>query len=358
MNATSIVQSKWPTTNEQHRNRLTILLLTYNRLPYLRQAVNSCIQQTVKDFDLVVVDNHSTDGTADYLAEILHLLPSAKIIINPTNLGSRGSLLIGVDLIDTNWVTILCDDDILCNNFVETFYRYKREFPDATCLAFSALSVDKFGSLLASQINDNKFISPEMIIQSIGNLEVRVAGISNFCFLYKRSNLREINIIKDYPNGFFIDTFLFLVSSLRGGLVTSSEITYKKREWGGQESSFSNHRMVERFVALLQFDCDIRSVVCERFFYKIDYGFEFGSLQSFIKSFIFQIATLGYLSPKLCSMYVKSAWRFNKRYLPHALLLLLMLPFLLKSSLGVRKWSNEFRKKIRKSRSSTDSTVV
>jgi glycosyltransferase involved in cell wall biosynthesis len=310
------------------------------------------------DFDLVIVDNHSTDGTGDYLVELLRFMPTTRIKINPANFGFRGSLLIGLEFVNTDWLTILCDDDILCENFVETFYHYKSKFSDATCLAFSAHSIDQFGCVLDSQINDNKFISPEIIINSIGNLEVKVAGVSNFCFLYDHSSLRENHLIKDYPNGFFIDSFLFLVSSLRGGLVTSSEITYKRREWSGQLSSFSNEIMFDRFVALMQYDSDVRSVISEKYFYKINYRFEFGSLQTFVKSFIFQIATLGYLSPKLCALYLKSAWRFNKRYLPHALLMTLMLPFLLKSTLGIRKWSNEFRKKIRKSQISTDSTVV
>jgi glycosyltransferase involved in cell wall biosynthesis len=297
------------------------------------------------------VDNYSTDGTGDYLAELMNFTPSTKIKINHKNFGSRGSLLIGLDCVNTDWITILCDDDILSENFVETFYRHRTEFPYATCMAFSTLSIDQFGGVLESQINDNKFISPEEIIQTVGNLGVSIAGISNFCFLCDKTSLQENKLIKDYPNGFFIDTFLFLVSSLRGGLVTSSEITYKKREWSGQESSFSNERMAERFVALLQYDSDLRLVITERFLFEIKYRFEFGSLQSFVKSFMFQIATLGYLSPKLCALYLKSAWKFNKRYLPHALLLSLTLPLFLKPTLGVRKWSNEFRKKIRKARS-------
>lgn len=279
---TNTEQSVQQSTQELRRNRLTILLLTYNRLTYLRQAVNSCLGQTVMDFDLVIIDNHSTDGTEDYLAELLQLMPFARIKINSMNFGFRCSLLIGLDLINTDWITILCDDDIFCENFVEMFYHRRRDFPDATCLAFSALSVDKSGCVLESQINDNKFISPEIIIQSIGNLGVKIAGVSNFCFLYDYSSLRESHLIKDYPNGFFVDSYLFLVSSLRGGLVTSSEITYKRREWSGQLSSFSNEIMFERFVAMLQYDRDVRSVLSDRFSYEINYGFEFGSLKSFV----------------------------------------------------------------------------
>lgn len=342
----------------QNRNRLTILLLTYNRLHYLRQAVKSCLGQTDKDFELVIIDNHSTDGTGEYLVDLLKYRPSTKIKINSMNIGYRGSLLIGLDSVDTDWITILCDDDILCENFIETFYQLQSNYSHASCLAFSTLSIDKFGCVLESQINDNKYLSPETIIQSFGNLGEKVAGVSNFCFLYDHSSIRENNLIKDYPNGFYADTFLFWVSSLRGGLVLSSEVTYKKREWDGQLSSFSNQRMAERFIALLQYDFDIRSVLSVRYLYTVNNGLKFATLQSFVKSYIFQISTLGYLTPKLCALYLKAALKFNKRYLPHALLLSLMLPFFLKSTLGVRKYSNEFRKKIRKARSSAKSTAV
>ncbi len=49
---------------------VSIVLPTYNRLPLLRRAVASVIAQTFRDWELIVVDDGSTDATRDYLEAI------------------------------------------------------------------------------------------------------------------------------------------------------------------------------------------------------------------------------------------------------------------------------------------------
>ena len=49
---------------------ISVILPTWNRLPLLRRAIDSVLTQTFDDFELVVVDDGSTDGTRDYLEAI------------------------------------------------------------------------------------------------------------------------------------------------------------------------------------------------------------------------------------------------------------------------------------------------
>ena len=51
-------------------NLLTIVLTTFNRYNYLVSAVESILNQSYKDFDLVIVDNGSNDKTSEYLSKI------------------------------------------------------------------------------------------------------------------------------------------------------------------------------------------------------------------------------------------------------------------------------------------------
>ena len=43
---------------------LTIIIPTYDRLPYLKKAINSVFCQIYRHFQLIIVDDGSTDGTA------------------------------------------------------------------------------------------------------------------------------------------------------------------------------------------------------------------------------------------------------------------------------------------------------
>lgn len=63
---------------------VSVIVVTYNSRPYLDACLSS-LQQTLPDHsEIVVLDNASTDGTADYIAE--HY-PDVKLIANPDNLG-------------------------------------------------------------------------------------------------------------------------------------------------------------------------------------------------------------------------------------------------------------------------------
>ena len=67
--------------------KLSIITLTYNNLSYTKKFIESLYKYT-QDFELIIVDNGSTDGTVEYLKT----LNSVKLILNKENLGfSKGN---------------------------------------------------------------------------------------------------------------------------------------------------------------------------------------------------------------------------------------------------------------------------
>ena len=49
--------------------KVSVLVPTYNRKVYLREALESVFAQTYKDYEIVIVDDGSTDGTEEMLNE-------------------------------------------------------------------------------------------------------------------------------------------------------------------------------------------------------------------------------------------------------------------------------------------------
>ena len=62
--------------------KLSIITLTYNKLGYTKKYIESLYRYT-EDFELIIVDNGSTDGTVEYLQS----LPDVKLILNNENQG-------------------------------------------------------------------------------------------------------------------------------------------------------------------------------------------------------------------------------------------------------------------------------
>lgn len=94
-----------------------VLVPTFNRRDYLRLALMSALRQTHERLEIVVVDNGSTDGTAEFMATVAD--PRVRYIVNPRNLGMAGSVNEGIARFsdDIEWCTILSDDDLLEREF-------------------------------------------------------------------------------------------------------------------------------------------------------------------------------------------------------------------------------------------------
>jgi glycosyltransferase involved in cell wall biosynthesis len=88
---------------------ISIILPTYDRLDYLREAVYSALAQTIADWELIIVDDGSTDGTLAWLAT----LDDARIRVVP--LAHSGNIPylrnVGLTYARAKWIAFLDSDD-------------------------------------------------------------------------------------------------------------------------------------------------------------------------------------------------------------------------------------------------------
>lgn len=87
----------------------TAVVLTYNRLGYLRIAVRSALVQDHQDMEVLVVDNGSTDGTSDWLSGMDD--PRLTVLRLPSNQHPTRARNLGLDRARGRWVGFLDDDD-------------------------------------------------------------------------------------------------------------------------------------------------------------------------------------------------------------------------------------------------------
>lgn len=73
---------------------ITVLMSVHNGLPYVREAVDSILGQTLRDFEFLILDDASTDGTKTYLESITD--PRVRIIHLPQNIGLTAALNVGL----------------------------------------------------------------------------------------------------------------------------------------------------------------------------------------------------------------------------------------------------------------------
>lgn len=91
--------------------RISVILPTHDRVALLQRAVESVLHQTESDFELIIVDDASQDGTVAYLAALAARDDRVRVVHNVTARGGAGARNEGLLLCRGEWTAFLDDDD-------------------------------------------------------------------------------------------------------------------------------------------------------------------------------------------------------------------------------------------------------
>jgi glycosyltransferase involved in cell wall biosynthesis len=89
--------------------QVSIILPTYNRQHFLERAIPSVLQQTYTDYELIVVDDGSTDHTVTWMREVY---PQIKLLVKPQNQGAAAALNTGLQAASGALIAFLDSDDL------------------------------------------------------------------------------------------------------------------------------------------------------------------------------------------------------------------------------------------------------
>lgn len=118
--------------------RFSIIVPLYNKAPYVRKALDSIVSQTFRDWELIIVDDGSSDGSAaiceEYLSTLytIHRTPLENIrLLSQPNSGVAKARNVGVENSSAPFVCFLDADDWWEPTFLEEMDKLIKEYPDA-----------------------------------------------------------------------------------------------------------------------------------------------------------------------------------------------------------------------------------
>ncbi|MBO9541914.1 glycosyltransferase family 2 protein [bacterium] len=129
--------------------RITVGIPTFNRANYLSQAVESVLAQDFEDFELLVVDNASTDHTPEVMEAFVRRDARVRYVRNAANLGMGGNWWRLVDLAHHAYLKMLMDDDLLKPGCLSAFDRAIDQAPTASLIASLSDLVDDRGTVIS-----------------------------------------------------------------------------------------------------------------------------------------------------------------------------------------------------------------
>jgi len=116
---------------DAHKEDVSIILVTYNREQFLPRTIDSILSQTYPHFELLICDDHSTDGTPRICEEYARRDPRIRYIRNPKNLSMPDNLNNGIRLARHELVADLHDGDFFAPTLIEKWRDALLRYPRA-----------------------------------------------------------------------------------------------------------------------------------------------------------------------------------------------------------------------------------
>jgi len=172
---------------EATMQKVSIVLPTYNGEKYIRQSIDSIIGQTFTDWELIIVNDCSTDATPQIAKEYADKDNRIKVIHNEVNKKLPNSLNIGFAASSGEYLTWTSDDNMYEPTAIEEMCDYLDNHAEYMVCA-EMECIDENGNLLS----DKK--------AAYSNKMMYLYNCVGACFMYKREVLDTIG---DYDNDFF-----------------------------------------------------------------------------------------------------------------------------------------------------------
>ncbi|MDB5263107.1 MAG: hypothetical protein JWQ14_2388 [Adhaeribacter sp.] len=107
---------------------VSVLIPTYNNAHFLDETIQSVLNQSYTDFELIIVDNHSTDNTDDVVQPYL-IDPRLRYYKNATNIGMVGNWNKCLEYAQGTYIKYLCSDDKFHPDLLEKFVAVMEQYP-------------------------------------------------------------------------------------------------------------------------------------------------------------------------------------------------------------------------------------
>lgn len=108
--------------------KVTVFMPVYNREKYLKETIESILNQTFQDFEFLIIDDGSTDKSVDIIKSYID--SRIKLVINETNLKIPKTRNKGLELAIGEYIALMDSDDISVSNRLQKQVEFMDKHPE------------------------------------------------------------------------------------------------------------------------------------------------------------------------------------------------------------------------------------
>jgi glycosyltransferase involved in cell wall biosynthesis len=173
----------------KNRPFFSIIIPLYNKEQYIARVIDSVLKQSFKKFEIIVVNDGSTD---DGLSAIKKIKDCRIRVINQKNLGASSARNTGIKNANAPYIAFLDADDEYLNDFLENIYKLTRKYKNIKFFAAAYKKIIRNKTTKLKRLGRKK----DFIVKNF----IRVVSKNNF-FIHISSVVIHRNVFKRV--GFF-----------------------------------------------------------------------------------------------------------------------------------------------------------
>lgn len=215
--------------------KISVAMTTYNGERYLREQLDSILNQTYKSFELIVCDDCSSDSTVKILNEYATKDFRLKVFLNEKNLGFKKNFEKAISLCSGDYIALSDQDDVWTNDHIEKLYSI---IGNRSLACGNSIMIDENKKSLGKRLNEVEGLfsfNPDTILYKVFFDRNCFQGASMLC---KNGFLKSCLPIPEAI--LFHDTWFAMNACMQDGIVYTFDVVSNYRQHGNN-ITFKNH---------------------------------------------------------------------------------------------------------------------
>ena len=203
-------------------NLISIAMCTYNGERFLNEQISSILEQTYRNFELVIVDDNSKDNTINIIKEYQSKDNRIKLFQNNKNIGFLKNFEKAISLCRGDFIALSDQDDVWKKNKLEVFLK---NINDNMLIYSDAILIDEYSKEIGSQL-----IRPNhnLVHGKCNKAFIFYNCVSGNTLMFRRELV--CNIVPIPKNIIFHDIWIAFLASTYGTITfTDESLTYYRR---------------------------------------------------------------------------------------------------------------------------------
>ena len=189
--------------------KVSIVVLCYNQLDYTKQCISSILDKTAyPNYELILVDNNSSDDTAQYLKDLDQEYDRIKIVLNTTNRGFAGGNNDGIAVASGDYILLLNNDTLVTRGWLTNMVkRFRNKNVGVVGPVTNSIGNEAMVNLgYHKDVSQMPSLAYAYTAEHMNENYPNNGTLAMFCFMFSRKVLETVGLLDEgYGIGMFED---------------------------------------------------------------------------------------------------------------------------------------------------------